>query len=81
MIWEKSKTGLSNRGYIKKEARATYESYSETVLKELAKNGDLSALDVLIDKAIEARDEKIAMSYNNFGGEVHGSTTALEKIH
>ncbi len=67
---------FKNKGY---SPATDYENYSDDSLKEMAKNGDLKALEVLTTRAFDAGDEKAATLYMSMAV-VHGSTTELASL-
>ncbi len=70
---------MSNKGYFEKSDIDVYASYSEETLKELAKKGDLVALNVLTTKLVNSGNEKEATFYMNLAA-IYGSTTALDNL-
>lgn len=73
------KSWMDDRGYLRLSDLKIYEGYSEATLLELAKHGDLKALETLSSRAIDKGDKEKAILYINLGI-VHGSTAALERL-
>lgn len=70
---------MDDRGYGAESDWQVYEGYSKETLLQLAKNGDLKALDILSSMATDKGDRKKAVFYINLGI-LHGSTAALERL-
>lgn len=70
---------LTNKGYFPKSDVDAYSSYSDDSLKEMAKNGDLIALNVLSTRMVVLGNEKEATFYMNLSV-IYGSTAALDNL-
>lgn len=70
---------LRSRGYLNENDLAVYESYSEEVLKELMKQGDIVALETLKNRAFKRGDQESATRYLNLLA-AYGSTPALDQL-
>jgi hypothetical protein len=83
LLSPKEVTGLKNwlgdHGYIAEEDQEVYNTYSDDVLKELGKNGDIMALQLLTNRAIKNRDKESAVLYMELGV-IYGSTTELDML-
>lgn len=62
---EEVRDWLRSRGYLNPNDLAVYESYSDQVLKELMKQGDVAALEILKDRAFKIGDQESATQYLN----------------
>ena len=70
---------LHSRGYLNPNDLAVYESYSDQVLKELMKSGDVAALETLKNRAFKNGDQESATRYLNLLA-AYGSTPALIQL-
>ncbi len=66
-------------GYYSAEDGAIYESYSDAILEDLAKKGDIKALDTLGNKFIQKGEMDKAVPYF-WEAAALGSTTALDSL-
>jgi len=73
------KSWVAARGYFSKEDESVYETYSDQVLDELGKQGDMRALNVLSSRMVKMGNIPAAVHYANMNV-VLGSTTALDKL-
>lgn len=72
---------LTLKGYLSLDQRRYYESYDEKTLVALANNGDLAAIQGLIDKYIKMPNvplDKVLFYLNEAA--IRGSTTAIEGL-
>lgn len=72
-------TWLTNKGYFPKSDVDVYSGYSDDSLKEMAKSGDLIALNVLSTRLVALGNEKEATFYMNLSV-IYGSTAALDNL-
>ncbi len=70
---------MSDRGYFRSQEMENYETYSDGVLTELGKKGDLRALNILATRAVKNADKKAATFYMNLAV-IYGSTTELDGL-
>ncbi len=70
---------MSDRGYFREQDKEVYKNYSDEVLKELGKRGDILALDILTSRAFKVDDRKSATLYLNLAT-IYGSTGALDDL-
>nr|WP_324258029.1 hypothetical protein [Cellvibrio fontiphilus] len=70
---------LTSKGYFPETDVDIYDSYSEDSLKELAKNGDLIAMNVLSTRFVGLGNEKEATFYMGLSV-IYGSTVALDNL-
>ncbi len=68
-----------DHGYFPEQDEATYKSYSDSVLDDLAKKGDATALQVLGSRFVHEGDIKKAQLYF-WDAAAIGSTTALDHL-
>ncbi len=70
---------MSDRGYFREQDKEVYKNYSDEVLQELGKRGDILALDILTSRAFKVDDRKSATLYLNLAT-IYGSTGALQDL-
>lgn len=73
------KNWVAARGYFSKEDEATYKAYSDQILEDLGKQGDIKALTVLTSRMVQSGNIEAAIRYANMNV-VLGSTTALDTL-
>ncbi|HWV15418.1 MAG TPA: hypothetical protein VN030_08285 [Cellvibrio sp.] len=70
---------LGERGYFDQQDTEVYNTYTDNVLQELGKKGDLVALHILTNRAVKAADEKSAKFYMHLAI-INGSTVELDGL-
>jgi hypothetical protein len=73
------KNWLGDHGYIREQDQEVYNTYSDDILKDLGKNGDVMALQILTNRAVKNRDKESAVLYMELGV-IFGSTTELNAL-
>lgn len=73
------KNWVAARGYFSKEDETIYKAYSDQVLEDLGKHGDIKALTVLTSRMVQSGNIEAAVRYANMNV-VLGSTTALDTL-
>jgi len=73
------KSWVTARGYFSWKDAEIYETYSNQVLDELGKQGDIKALNILTSRMVRSGDMSAAIRYANMNI-VLGSTTALDTL-
>ncbi|MFO1389000.1 hypothetical protein [Cellvibrio sp.] len=73
------KNWVAERGYFSKEDETTYKAYSDQILEDLGKQGDIKALTVLTSRMVQSGNIEAAIRYANMNV-VLGSTTALDTL-
>lgn len=76
---EELKDWSDARGHFDEWRKQDYEAYSDAILTELGKKGDLVALNLLTDRAVKRGDTAAATFLMNFAV-IHGSTTELDNL-
>ncbi|RYE55574.1 MAG: hypothetical protein EOP48_09910 [Sphingobacteriales bacterium] len=77
--WVIAEDWMGQRGYISKKDAGVYQSYSDETLLQLAKQGDLIALDRLTKISFANRNVAAGIGYLNVAARF-GSTAALDQL-